>query len=182
MSCLWFCESCSCVLTDQVLEFKQEISCACFSEKSCLKLWLMHLIFCDCVADVFWILKTHSIFIEFYFFIILFFVVIICLFTSYFFRCIIILIAVRKNDIHLIQIKYCLLYFQFFFNTYLNDVFISEFFVIEASNFHSIFCMLFEVFWAWNLEQLVNKQLSDFVTCSILYFLTALIMNDCMLK
>ena len=62
-----------------------------------------------------YILEICFIFIEFYFFIILFFIFIICFFTLYFFRCIIILIAVRKNDIYLIQIKYCLSHFQFFF-------------------------------------------------------------------
>ena len=79
-----------------------------------------HLIFCAFfqILWAFWILEICSIFIEFYLFIILFFIVIICLFTLYFFKCIIILIAVRKNDIHLIQIKYCLSHFQFFFLTH----------------------------------------------------------------
>ena len=104
-----------------------------------------------------YILEICFIFIEFYLFIVLFFVIIICFFTSYFFRCIIILITIRKNDIHLIQIKYCLSYFQFFFDMCLNDVFISKFFAIKTFNFCSIFCMLFEVFWAWNFEWSVNK-------------------------
>ena len=150
------------------------------------KFFIIIIIFIFCaffwIFWAFWIFEICFIFIEFYLFIVLFFIIIICLFTSHFFRCIIILIAVRKNDIHLIQIKYCLSHFQFFFNICLNDVSISKFFAIEAFNFCSIFHMLFEVFWTWNLEWSVNKWLSDFVTYFILYFLTALVISNCMLK
>ena len=53
MSCLQFCKSCSHVLADWILESKQEISHACFSEESCSELWLMCLIFCDLFYFVF---------------------------------------------------------------------------------------------------------------------------------
>ena len=102
----------------------------------------------------FWILKTHFIFIEFYLFIVLFFVVIICLFTSYFFKCIIILIAVRKNDIHLIQIKYCLSHFQFFFLTHVWMMFL-------LANFLWLKLLIFIVFFTCFLKYFEHEILNN---------------------
>jgi len=104
---------------------------------------------------ILWILEICFIFIEFYFFIVLFFIVIICLFTSYFFRCIIILIAVRKNDIHLIQIKYCLSYFQFFFLTCIWMIFLLANFLLSKL---LIFVAFFTCFLKYYEHKILNDQ------------------------